>query len=35
MDGQPSAHIEYTIAITVDGPEVLTLVREASEAFAP
>ncbi|MCA1577229.1 MAG: type I methionyl aminopeptidase [Acidobacteria bacterium] len=30
MDGQPSAHVEHTIAITDDGPEVLTLVREAS-----
>ena len=35
MDGQPSAHVEHTIAITDDGPEVLTLVREASAAFAP
>ena len=30
MDGQPSAHVEHTIAITDEGPEVLTLVREAS-----
>jgi methionyl aminopeptidase len=29
MDGQPSAHVEHTIAITDEGPEVLTLVREA------
>jgi methionyl aminopeptidase len=29
MDGQPSAHVEHTIAITEDGPEVLT--RVASE----
>ena len=27
VDGQPSAHAEHTIAITEDGPEVLTLVR--------
>ena len=26
LDGQPSAHSEHTIAITEDGPEVLTLV---------
>jgi methionyl aminopeptidase len=25
MDGKPSAHVEHTIAITEDGPEVLTL----------
>lgn len=34
VDGQPSAHAEHTIAITEDGPEVLTLVREASAAPA-
>jgi methionyl aminopeptidase len=34
MDGQPSAHVEHTIAITDEGPEVLTLVREASAAPA-
>ncbi len=32
VDGQPSAHVEHTIAITEDGPEVLTQVREASAA---
>lgn len=32
VDGQPSAHAEHTIAITEEGPEVLTLVREASAA---
>jgi methionyl aminopeptidase len=26
MDGKPSAHAEHTIAITEEGPEVLTLV---------
>ena len=34
VDGQPSAHVEHTIAITEEGPEVLTLVREASVAPA-
>lgn len=34
VDGQPSAHAEHTIAITEEGPEVLTLVREASVAPA-
>ena len=32
VDGQPSAHAEHTIAITEDGPEVLTFVSEASAA---
>ena len=27
VDGQPSAHSEHTVAITEEGPEVLTLVR--------
>ncbi|HEX2268487.1 MAG TPA: type I methionyl aminopeptidase [Pyrinomonadaceae bacterium] len=27
MDGQPSAHFEHTVAITDEGPEVLTLVE--------
>jgi methionyl aminopeptidase len=26
LDGKPSAHAEHTIAITEEGPEVLTLV---------
>ncbi len=30
IDGQPSAHVEHTIAITEEGPEVLTLVKEES-----
>ena len=34
VDSQPSAHVEHTIAITEEGPEVLTLVREASAAPA-
>jgi methionyl aminopeptidase len=29
LDGQPSAHVEHTIAITEEGPEVLTLVASA------
>ncbi|MCA1591244.1 MAG: type I methionyl aminopeptidase [Acidobacteria bacterium] len=28
LDGKPSAHVEHTIAITEDGPEVLTQVTE-------
>jgi methionyl aminopeptidase len=31
LDGKPSAHAEHTIAITDDGPEVLTLVSSAPE----
>jgi methionyl aminopeptidase len=31
MDGQPSAHCEHTIAITEEGPEVLTRVAGARE----
>jgi methionyl aminopeptidase len=31
LDAQPSAHAEHTIAITEEGPEVLTLVREIAE----
>lgn len=27
-DGKPSAHSEHTIAITADGPEILTLTKE-------
>jgi methionyl aminopeptidase len=34
IDGQPSAHVEHTIAITDEGPEVLTLVQEASAALS-
>lgn len=30
VDGKPSAHFEHTIAITEEGPEVLTLVKEAA-----
>src|ERR671933_1031809 len=28
LDGQPSAHVEHTVAITEGGPEVLTLLAE-------
>ncbi|HEX8179209.1 MAG TPA: type I methionyl aminopeptidase [Pyrinomonadaceae bacterium] len=31
LDGQPSAHVEHTIAITEDGPEVFTRVEQAAE----
>jgi len=30
LDGKPSAHAEHTIAITEEGPEVLTLVSSGS-----
>ena len=30
VDGQPSAHVEHTIAITDEGPEVLTLALAAT-----
>src|SRR5215210_5406072 len=32
VDGKPSAHTEHTIAITEDGPEVLTLVSSNAPA---
>ena len=32
VDGQPSAHAEHTIAITEEGPEVLTFVGSTAEA---
>lgn len=32
VDGRPSAHVEHTIAITEDGPEVLTRVAGKSPA---
>src|SRR6185503_194499 len=28
VDGRPSAHVEHTIAVTDEGPEVLTLIQE-------
>jgi len=30
LDGKPSAHAEHTIAITEEGPEVLTLVSSGT-----
>jgi methionyl aminopeptidase len=32
-DGKPSAHSEHTIAVTVDGPEILTLTKEQKKAL--
>jgi len=34
LDGQPSAHVEHTIAITEEGPEVLTRLPESAQAPA-
>lgn len=34
VDGRPSAHVEHTIAVTEQGPEVLTLVKESEFAAA-
>jgi methionyl aminopeptidase len=31
LDGHPSAHAEHTVAITEEGPEILTLVRSESK----
>jgi methionyl aminopeptidase len=28
LDGKPSAHAEHTLAVTSDGPEILTLTKE-------
>ncbi len=28
LDGKPSAHAEHTIAVTEEGPEILTLTKE-------
>ena len=32
LDGQPSAHVEHTVAVTEEGPELLTLVVGEAEA---
>lgn len=32
-DGKPSAHVEHTIAVTPDGPEILTLSKEQKAAL--
>ena len=29
MDGRPSAHFEHTVAITNEGPQILTLLDHA------
>lgn len=34
LDGQPSAHVEHTIAITEEGPDVLTRVAQVGERQA-
>ena len=34
LDGKPSAHVEHTIAITEEGPEVLTRVSSAKPSEA-
>src|SRR6266496_2578119 len=34
LDGQPSAHAEHTIAVTEEGPEVLTLVGAGAPRLA-
>jgi methionyl aminopeptidase len=31
MDGQPSAHFEHTVAITQDGPQILTLLEDGAQ----
>jgi methionyl aminopeptidase len=33
QDGKASAHAEHTIAVTVDGPEILTLTKEQKKAL--
>jgi methionyl aminopeptidase len=35
LDGQPSAHVEHTVAVTEEGPEVLTLLAEGAPEAAP
>ena len=32
-DGKPSAHAEHTLAVTEDGPEILTLTKEQKKAL--
>lgn len=32
LDGKPSAHAEHTLAVTADGPEILTLTKEQKRA---
>ncbi len=32
-DGKPSAHAEHTLAVTADGPEILTLTKEQKKSL--
>jgi methionyl aminopeptidase len=32
LDGRPSAHVEHTVAVTEEGPEVLTRLVEPAPA---
>ena len=34
LDGKPSAHAEHTLAVTADGPEILTLTKEQKKQLA-
>lgn len=34
-DGKPSAHAEHTVAVTIDGPEILTLTKEQKAGLVP
>ncbi len=33
LDGKPSAHAEHTLAVTIDGPEILTLTKQQKQAL--
>jgi len=34
VDGQPSAHVEHTVAVTEEGPEILTLIERGAPLVA-
>ncbi len=34
LDGKPSAHAEHSLAVTADGPEILTLTKEQKKLLA-
>jgi methionyl aminopeptidase len=34
VDGRPSAHFEHTVAITPEGPQILTLLEDAAKAVS-
>src|SRR6266705_1890466 len=34
VDGQPSAHVEHTVAVTEEGPEILTLITTSAPLTA-